>query len=109
MCCSSSWHPCGRIRSRSAKVVVIISLLWMGAGAWIMCRRQGFGRVLVLTILYLGTAGFFILILLTLLSDEPPLVEGLNVESISAAVYLFTSLVLTHSKHVKRLTSRAYE
>jgi hypothetical protein len=91
------------------KVVTIISLLWMVAGAWGMCRRQNFGRSLVLTILYLGSFAGFIWGIIILGTADTSLAGGLEPTFIATAVYLITGLVLTHSKHVRRLTSRAYE
>jgi hypothetical protein len=88
---------------------VVISLLWTFAGAVGMCRRKAWARSLVLTILYATTFGLFIWGLVVLATADSTLAGGLRPTFIATPVYLIISLVLTHSKHVKRLTSRAYE
>jgi hypothetical protein len=42
------------------ELLTVISLIWMFAGAWGICTRRGWMRYLVLTILYIGSLGFFL-------------------------------------------------
>jgi peptidoglycan/LPS O-acetylase OafA/YrhL len=85
------------------KMAAIISLIWMFAGGWGMYIRMGWGRAWVLTILYVGSLGFLIAVISLLVMGEH---DWLMVLSIGTAVYSLASLVLTNSKHVKRLTKR---
>ena len=89
------------------KVIATITLLWMYAGAWLMCTRKIWGRFLVLIILYLGSLGFFLGGATGLASSQPQ--EQVRGCFIAAAIYLFVSLVLTNSRHVHRLTSRMWD
>jgi len=91
------------------EVITVISLLWMFTGAWLMCTRKSVGRFLVLIILYLGSLGFFLTGVIGAATYEPALEGRLKPFFIATAIYLFVSLVLTHSKHVQRLTSRMWE
>jgi hypothetical protein len=91
------------------KGITVISLLWMFAGAWGTCARKLWARYLMLAILYVGSLGFFLTGIITLAMDDGPLLGRLQPIFIATALYLFVSLVLTHSKHVRRLTSRAWE
>jgi hypothetical protein len=91
------------------KVATVGSLVWMIAGALGMCRRKNWGRALVLTILYAGSFGFFIWAIIVLGTADTSLAGGFEPALIATVLYLIISLVLTHSKHVQRLTSRAYE
>ena len=91
------------------QVFALITLVWMYAGAYGMCIRKGWGRGLVLTVTYLGTVGAFLSAVIPLATDEGPLVGHEMPFFIAMAIYLYVSLVLTHSKHVHRLTSRVWE
>jgi len=95
---------------KALEILMLITLPWIFAGAWGMVTRQNWGRVMMLAILYVGSLAFFLetMTMLTLNSGAPqsshirPMIVGL-------AAYLIVSLFLTHSKHVRRLTSRALE
>jgi hypothetical protein len=91
------------------KGVAVITLLWMFAGASALCRRKAWGRTFVLTILYAGTFASFIWGIIILGTADTSLAGGVKPTFVTTGVYLYTSLVLTHSKHVRRLTSRIYE
>jgi hypothetical protein len=91
------------------QVAAAISLMWMLAGAWGMIGRKNWGRVMVLTILYGGSFGFFVEWLITVTAADETMTGRLNLIFVGLAVYLIASLVLTNSKHVKRLTSRVWE
>jgi hypothetical protein len=91
------------------KVIAVMSLVWMFAGAWSMCTRTLWARFMVLIILYAGSLGFFLAGVITMATDDGPLVGRVQSIFIATAVYLYVSLVFTHSKHVRRLTSRAWE
>lgn len=91
------------------KVIAVISLIWIFAGAWGMCTRKSWSRYLVLTLLYAGSLGFFLTGVISASMDDAALEGRLQPIFIATAVYLYVSLVLTHSKHVRRLTSRAFE
>jgi FtsH-binding integral membrane protein len=81
----------------------------MFAGAWGMCTRKGWSRVLMLTILYVGSFGLFLTSIITLSTESAPLAGRIASIVVGGAVYMISSLVLTHSRDVKRLTSRALE
>jgi hypothetical protein len=91
------------------QLIVIISLLWMFAGAAGMCVRRAWGRVLILTILNAGAFGFFILGMIALTSKDSGFGGLIRFIFIAVAIYAIASLVLTNSRHVRRLTSRALE
>jgi hypothetical protein len=91
------------------KVIAVLSLLWMFTGAWAMCFRKVWGRVLTLTILYLCSAGYFLAVIITVTSGSGVFVGRLRPIVIATLVYIYLSLVLTHSRHVRRLTSRTWE
>jgi hypothetical protein len=91
------------------KLLSIVSLMWMYAGAWGMCSRMAWARALTLTILYAGSVALFLTGIITVTSGEGVMAGRLRPVWIATAIYLYVSLLLTHSKHVRRLTSRAYE
>jgi hypothetical protein len=91
------------------KVVMVMSLVWMFTGAWAVGRRLTWGRPLMLAILYASALASGVWGLIILATADRTLAGGLKPTFIATAVYFVTSLVLTHSKHVRRLTSRAYE
>jgi hypothetical protein len=91
------------------KVVTVMSLVWMFTGALGVCGRMTWGRPLMLTILYAGSFAAYIWGLIILATADRTLAGGLKATFIATVVYLIMSLVMTHSKHVRRLTSRAYE
>ena len=91
------------------ETITLVSLLWIFAGAWFLCARKMWGRVLVLTILYMGCLGFFLTGIISASADETGQGGWFSSSIIAAVIYLFVSLVLTHSKHVQRLTSRMWE
>ena len=89
--------------------VAVISFLWMFAGASGICMRLGWGRAMALTILYLGSIGFFVTIIITVCTDDGTLVGRLTPIVVATIAYTYVSLVFTHSRHVKRLTSRVWD
>jgi hypothetical protein len=91
------------------KVVTVMTLVWMYTGAFAVCRRMPWGRPLMLTILYAGSFAACLWGLIILATADRTLAGGLKPTFIATVVYFITSLVLTHSRHVRRLTSRAYE
>ena len=72
-------------------------------------HAQGLGAVLVLTILYSGSLGFFLAGIITESTNDGPMVDRVGCVFIATIIYLYVSLVLTHSRHVRRLTSRTWE
>jgi len=91
------------------QVASLVSLIWMFAGAWGTCMRKGWGRVLMLAILYAGSFGLFLTWIITISMEPGPMGERITPIVVGGVVYLISSLVLTHSRDVKRLTSRALE
>jgi hypothetical protein len=91
------------------KGATLVSIAWLLAGAVAMCVRKVWGRTLALTILYLGSFGLFIMAVVTVATADSQLANGLKTFLISMTVYVIASLVLTHSSHVRRLTSRMFE
>jgi hypothetical protein len=92
------------------EVIAVISLLWVFAGAWGMCMRKIWGRSMALTVLYAGSLSLFVSIMITLTgTSDGVLVGRLEPLIIADGIYLLASLVLTKSKHVRRLTSRQWE
>lgn len=89
--------------------MMVISVLWIIVSATALGLRKSWGRYLLLTILYASAFGFFITGVITLATGEAPLAARLKPMMIGTVFYLIVSLVLTHSKHVKRLTSRTWE
>ena len=63
-----------------------------------------FGRNGVITFTFYALTG-----VIGAATYEPALEGRLKPFFIATAIYLFVSLVLTHSKHVQRLTSRMWE
>ena len=95
--------------SPARRMISVITLLWMFAGAWLMCARMIWGRFLVLFILYAGSLGYFLGGVIGLTAAYPWPLLRVRIFFIASGVYLFISLVLTHSRHVRRLTSRMWE
>jgi len=91
------------------QIAMAISLIWIYAGAWAMCTRKYWGRYLVLTILNIASISFFLAVLVTLTTENAVLSGRLIPIIIALAIYLCVSGVLTHSRHVRRLTSRIWE
>jgi len=91
------------------KLISVVSLLWMFTGAYGICTRIVWTRSVVLAILYIGSIGFFVTAVIVASSGDGPLVGHLTPVFIATAVYLYVSLVFTHSKHIRRLSSRAWE
>jgi hypothetical protein len=91
------------------QVAMIISVVWMVAGAWGLCRRRAWGRALVLTILYAGAFWYFVTAVIVIADANGPVANRLLPMFIGTVVYLVTGLVLTNSKHVRRLSSRTWE
>jgi hypothetical protein len=91
------------------KVISIISSVWMLAGAGAMCMRLAWGRYLMLSIVSLSAFCFFLTGLFTLSIDEGAMVGKSRPIFAATAIYLFVTLVLMHSRHVRRLTSRTWE
>ena len=91
------------------KARLLAGLVWLFAGALAMCMRRGWGRYMALFFVYVETFDFFLSGIVAFNSAEivPP--GMIKAYFIGTAVYLYVALVLTHSKHVQRLTSRAYE
>jgi hypothetical protein len=90
-------------------VAVVISVIWLIAGAVAMGMRFAWGRAMVLAILYTGAIGFFVIAIITISDADGFLAVRLKSLFGTTFIYLVVSLVLTHSKHVRRLTSRAWE
>ena len=91
------------------KVLLTISLLWIFAGGVGMCLRMAWMRFVALTMLYVGSLCFFLAGVMTISMDDGPLKGRLQPIFIATGVYLIVSLVFTHSRDVRRLTSRAFE
>jgi hypothetical protein len=91
------------------QLCMAISLIWILAGTWAMCVRLVWGRFFVLTVLYIGTIGFFIATLISITTEGGPLEGRLTPLFIAGVIYLVVSLALTKSRNVRRLTSRAWE
>ncbi len=90
-------------------ITVIISAIWLVAGAVAMGMRYAWGRAMVLAILYAGASGLFVIAIVTIgAADGSPAIVLKSLFA-TAFIYLVVSLVLTNSKHVRRLTSRNWE
>jgi len=101
---ASQPHPLPELQ-----LVAVASLAWIFTGAWCMCIRKVWARGLTLSILYAGSLASFLAGVIAGATNEGPLVGHLQPLAISTAIYLFLSLVLTHSRHVRRLTSRIWD
>ncbi|HEX4086580.1 MAG TPA: hypothetical protein VHY22_16830 [Chthoniobacteraceae bacterium] len=91
------------------ELVTVAMLLWFCAGVWGMFTRMPWTRYLTLTILYVGSLGWFLTGVVTFFSDDSPLAGYETSFFVATVIYLYVSLVFTHSRHIQRLTSRAYE
>lgn len=91
------------------QITIIISVIWLVAGAIAVGMRYAWGRAMVLTILYSGAFGFFVTAIITVGDADGRLAVRLIPLLATTSIYLVFGLILTHSKHVKRLTSRAWE
>jgi uncharacterized membrane protein len=92
------------------KVITLISLIWMFAGAWGMAIRKAWGRAMALTVLYAGSLGYFLTTAVALTDTQGGSIAGrLSPFIIATVVYTFVSFVLTRSRHIRRLTSRTWE
>ncbi len=96
------------IKMHYAVARFLVTLIWVYAGAIAMCLRQPWGRYLMLTIVYIGALDFFFTVVVSLNYEHPS--TGLTGPMIVATiVYVVVSLVITKSRHVRRLTSREWE
>jgi hypothetical protein len=91
------------------KGAVAVSVLWLLTGAAGTCLRRGWARPMMLTVLYLGSIGSFVWAIIVLGVADRTLAGGFKPTFFAGVVYLIASLVLTNSKHVRRLTSRMFE
>ena len=91
------------------KILTLITPPWLLAGGWYATRRAAWGRGMMLIVLYVGTAALFMAAVMTLVSENAPLRGRLGLILAAAAIYLIAGLVVTHSKDIRRLTSRAYD
>jgi hypothetical protein len=91
------------------QIAMVIGVVWVVAGSWGICNRKPWGRALVLTILYVGAFWYFITTIIVVADANGPVKNRLAPMVLGTAVYLIIGLILTHSKHVRRLTSRTWE
>lgn len=91
------------------KILTIITIPWMVAGAWFTNDRATWGRGMMLTILYAGSLGLFMTGIITVTMEDSPLRDRLGPIFIATGVYVVVTLVVTYSKHVRRLTNRTWD
>ena len=91
------------------QLAMIIGGLWFVAGAIANGARKAWGHTFILTILYLGMFAFFITVVVVIANAAGPIAPQLKAMIIGITVYLIVTLVLSHSRHVRRLTSRVWE
>jgi hypothetical protein len=102
----ASWRP----PLPAMKGLLVISMLWMFAGAGLTIGRVAVGRYMALTILYAASFGLFVTSVISNSLDDRAMAIRLRMPTFfAAAVYLIISLVFTYSRHIYRLTSRAFE
>jgi len=100
-------HP-GTQPDKLGIAIIFLVLVWVYAGAIATCVRKIWGRFLMLTLIYIGTLNFFVYIVIQLNSHVIPK-DYVKALIFGTVIYLIVSLVLTHSKDVRRLTSRVWE
>jgi hypothetical protein len=91
------------------ELLTLISIPWNIAAAWAMYMRKGWGRGMFLFLLYVGTVGY----LMTWIAATVEKVDTLHQRSlpllVGTCVYVLCTVVLSKSRDVHRLTSRALE
>ena len=90
-------------------VSAFVVLIWVYTGAGAMCMRKMWGRFLVLTILYIETLSTFVQGIVAVNDTEGQWALIAKTLFMNSAIYLVVSLVFTHSRHIKRITSRTWE
>jgi hypothetical protein len=91
------------------QVTIVISAIWLIAGTVAVCMRQAWGRVMMLTILYTGAIGFFVIAVVILGAADPGVMARLKPLGLAIFVYFVAVLVVSNSRHIRRLTSRSWE
>jgi hypothetical protein len=91
------------------EALTVISIPWILAGAWGMCVRKNWGRGLMLAVLYLGSFGCLMTWLAAMVGSSDSLRARSTPLLAGTVVYALCSIVLTKSRDVRRLTSRALE
>ena len=91
------------------QVILVVSIIWLIAGAIALCVRKAWGRVMVLTILVAGCLSFFVNIVVVLSDGTPPIAARIKPLSLAIFIYFVAILVISNSKHIRRLTSRTWE
>ena len=105
--CKAATRP-GTQPDKLSIAIIFLVLVWVYAGAIATCARKVWGRFLMLTLIYIGTLNFFLSIAILLNSHVVPK-DYVKALIFGTVIYLIVSLVLTHSKDVRRLTSRVWE
>jgi len=91
------------------QMLMLVSLPWLFAGAWGLCTRKGWGRAMMLGVLYLGSVAFLIGWIFSLTTELQEFGHCSTVLLLGMVGYVICSIALTTSKDVRRLTSRAQD
>jgi hypothetical protein len=94
---------------QTMEILTLIGIPWIVAGAWGLCTRKPWGRALTLGVLYAGSFGTLMAWIAGMTGDPGPLRQRALPLLAGIGVYVVGSLVLTKSRDVRRLTSRALE
>ncbi|MGA3171223.1 MAG: hypothetical protein ABSE62_09425 [Chthoniobacteraceae bacterium] len=105
--CKAATRP-GAQPDKLGVAITFMLLGWIYSGAIATCARKLWGRVLMLTLIYIATIYFFISTVILLNSRVIPK-DYAKALIFGTVIYLVVSLVLTRSKDVRRLTSRVWE
>jgi hypothetical protein len=90
-------------------VILIVSMIWLIAGAIALCMRQPWGRVMVLTILIAGCLSFFVNIVAILGDAAGSVAARIEPLLLAIVIYFVAILFINNSRHIRRLTSRVWE
>jgi hypothetical protein len=91
------------------EIIALISVPWILAGAWGLCTRKQWGRGILLGLLYIGSVACLMGWIAGTFGAFDNLRPCSTPMLCGAVVYSFCALVLSYSRDVRRLTSRALE
>jgi hypothetical protein len=94
---------------KAMEVAALIGIPWVLAGAWGLCTRKGWGRALMLGVIYIGSFAGVVTWLAAMTGDPGPLRDRATPLIAGTGVYAVCGLLLSKSRDVRRLTSRALE
>jgi hypothetical protein len=93
----------------TVEIIALISIAWIVAGAWVLCMRKSWGRGFMLGLLSIGSFAYGMGWISAMVGGSDPVRARMLPFLAATVVYALCTAVLSNSRDVKRLTSRALE